>query len=53
MPKMESGDSSRLMDKNKFVQVVNVNVISASDFMVFVFDPKYMRSLECWYPAKY
>jgi hypothetical protein len=26
------------MDKNKFVQVVNVNVIPASDIMLFVFD---------------
>jgi hypothetical protein len=34
------------MDKNKFVQVVNVNVIPVSDIMVFVFDPKYIRS-EC------
>jgi len=36
------------LNKNKFVQVVNVNVIHAFDIMVFVFDPKYIQSLEYW-----
>ena len=40
------------LDKNKFVQVVNVNVIQAFDIMVFVFDPKYMQSLEYWVSYK-
>jgi hypothetical protein len=41
------------MDKNKFVQVVKVNVISTSDILVFVLDPKYMRSLKCYPRAIY
>jgi len=36
------------LNKNKFVQVVNLNVIHAFDIMVFVFDPKYIQSLEYW-----
>jgi len=45
------------LNKNKFVHVVNVNVIHAFDIMVFVSDPKYIQleywvfiSAAAWYP---